>query len=1075
MRTRVSWICALVSLAIWSAAHASAPPLLPLQGVLTDADGVPLAAAVSLRFSLHTAETGGTEVWYETQTITPVDGLFAAYLGQGTGGTMTLATFRDEGQLWLEVKVGDDDPMARVRLGSVAYAGFAEYCGNVPAHTHPAGDLPTGVVIGAQSCSGSDKVRGVSSSGAIVCSPDLGTGADTLGQLNCTAGQTVKWNGSVWGCAADDNSGSITAVNAGDGLSGSTVGTVATLSLSSSCSGDQVLRYGGSAWQCSPAVQAIATPAAGGLAFTTTGATYNLTLKAGCANGQVLKYNGGTSSWDCAGDANSGGDITDVLVTTGGGLAVTSSAGPQPSLALQPCQTTGQVLKYTVGTGWDCAADDNSGGDITAVTTPTGGGLTGGVSSGAASLSLMSCGAGQVLRSAGATWACVDDITSVNTPAMGGLAGGGTAGALSLKLKDCVGGQVLKSVGTGWDCAADNSSGGTVTSVGTGAGLTGGPITTTGTISIPNAGVTNVMLASSSIGVTAGTGLSGGGTVALGGTTSLSLATPVTIANGGTGATSAAGARANLGAAASGLNSDINALVGLNRQEAIRIAPYGLGAGMTSELRFQGLSGPSFVGFKAPDATSGAQVWTLPAADGTLGQVLRTDGAGRLAWATPSGGSVTSVATGAGLTGGPITTTGTVSIATGGVANAMLANSGLNVTAGAGLSGGGDVDLGGTTAVALDPTHPNTWTGLQQFEDSLVVFQFGAPTQTVTLWAGAAAGELFVNGQRALRLESTGASPNVIGGYSGNTVDSPNIGAAIGGGGSSSYPNLVSASYCVIGGGADNRCGNSGAGGNSTVAGGFGNSATGQSSTVGGGYGNVADGDYATVPGGNDNDASGAYSFAGGRNAQASHQGCFVWGDSASTTVSCSVADQFVARAAGGATIYSSADLSTGVKLAAGGGSWASVSDRSLKLDVTPVDAHAVLAKVAAMPVSTWRYRTEVSGARHMGPMAQDFHSAFGLGDSDRAITAVDADGVALAAIQGLHQVDGELRAENEQLRARVRTLESRVARFDTLEQRLARLEQTQPARSGAGTFGWGAFGLLVAGGLVVTHRRRGH
>jgi hypothetical protein len=62
---------------------------------------------------------------------------------------------------------------------------------------------------------------------------------------------------------------------------------------------------------------------------------------------------------------------------------------------------------------------------------------------------------------------------------------------------------------------------GTVTKVDTGAGLTGGPITTTGTISIPTAGVSNAMLANSSVKVLAGTGLSGGGTVALGGTITL--------------------------------------------------------------------------------------------------------------------------------------------------------------------------------------------------------------------------------------------------------------------------------------------------------------------------------------------------------------------------------------------------------------------------------------------------------------------------------------------------------------------------------------------------------------------------
>jgi hypothetical protein len=64
---------------------------------------------------------------------------------------------------------------------------------------------------------------------------------------------------------------------------------------------------------------------------------------------------------------------------------------------------------------------------------------------------------------------------------------------------------------------------GTVTSVGSGAGLTGGPITTSGTLSIVNGGVTNAMLAHSSLTVTANSPLTGGGAVSLGGSTSLGL------------------------------------------------------------------------------------------------------------------------------------------------------------------------------------------------------------------------------------------------------------------------------------------------------------------------------------------------------------------------------------------------------------------------------------------------------------------------------------------------------------------------------------------------------------------------
>jgi hypothetical protein len=67
----------------------------------------------------------------------------------------------------------------------------------------------------------------------------------------------------------------------------------------------------------------------------------------------------------------------------------------------------------------------------------------------------------------------------------------------------------------------------------------------------------------------------------------------------------------------------------------------------------------------------------------------------------PGTGTVSSVATGAGLTGGPITSSGTLSVATGGVTNAMLQHPSLSVTASSPLTGGGAVALGGTTTLGL--------------------------------------------------------------------------------------------------------------------------------------------------------------------------------------------------------------------------------------------------------------------------------------------------------------------------------------------------------------------------------------
>jgi trimeric autotransporter adhesin len=126
----------------------------------------------------------------------------------------------------------------------------------------------------------------------------------------------------------------------------------------------------------------------------------------------------------------------------------------------------------------------------------------------------------------------------------------------------------------------------------------------------------------------------------------------------------------------------------------------------------------------------------------------------------------------------------------------------------------------------------------------------------------------------------------------------------------------------------------------------------------------------------------------------------------------------------GGTTFFSNEGQNAGVSLAPGGGAWTTVSDRNAKENFTPVDTQEVLAKVASLPLSTWNYKSQDQSVRHLGPMAQDFKATFGLGESDTGITTVDADGVALAAIQALN--------------AKLKEKESRIAE---LEQRLAAIE----------------------------------
>ncbi|GAB2629000.1 hypothetical protein GCM10027168_70860 [Streptomyces capparidis] len=93
-----------------------------------------------------------------------------------------------------------------------------------------------------------------------------------------------------------------------------------------------------------------------------------------------------------------------------------------------------------------------------------------------------------------------------------------------------------------------------------------------------------------------------------------------------------------------------------------------------------------------------------------------------------------------------------------------------------------------------------------------------------------------------------------------------------------------------------------------------------------------------------------------------------------------------------------------------------------------PVNGYQLLEQVAALPVATWRYHWDPPHVRHLGPMAQDWHAAFGLGGTDKAICCTDANGVALVAIQALHRHLHDLRAQITDLRAQVTDLHTQLA-----------------------------------------------
>ena len=137
------------------------------------------------------------------------------------------------------------------------------------------------------------------------------------------------------------------------------------------------------------------------------------------------------------------------------------------------------------------------------------------------------------------------------------------------------------------------------------------------------------------------------------------------------------------------------------------------------------------------------------------------------------------------------------------------------------------------------------------------------------------------------------------------------------------------------------------------------------------------------------------------------------WGDGATTSTN---TNSFTVRAPGGARCITATNL-VGAFLASGATAWAALSDSNAKTGIEPVQPREILKKVAALPVTSWRYKHDPQ-RRYIGPMAQDFHEAFGLGADDRTINTLDTDGVTLAAIQGLVEELKERDAQIEALKA---------------------------------------------------------
>lgn len=170
---------------------ADAPAWIPVQAYLTDSDGNPLSGEHEITLSIYETNTSGSALFSEVQTSIVENGLVTLYMGQTQ--SLELSMFRNTDELYLGIEVDSDGEMSpRFTLGSVPYAGFAQYAGD--ANTLQ-GYSPTDFRSSSNPVDWSD-LGGVPAG--------IGDGDnDTLADISCSQGQVAKFSSGSWQCGDD--------------------------------------------------------------------------------------------------------------------------------------------------------------------------------------------------------------------------------------------------------------------------------------------------------------------------------------------------------------------------------------------------------------------------------------------------------------------------------------------------------------------------------------------------------------------------------------------------------------------------------------------------------------------------------------------------------------------------------------------------------------------------------------------------------------------------------------------------------------------------------------------------------